>query len=338
LLNRAKLRAIARAAGAQLGPDHDVVEFGPGAALVAGRSAWVLLTADGVAGIESGCGLGAAIIWARRAGTDELHVVAERGAGVMARRAVAFSMPIHVHEISGGDVQEAIPAPFAAAPPPSPDHLELVPVIVAAGADAVVEGGIVLGEVRGLEVCRVVDGAPGAGPRLEVGIGAHDRRAFAMIHGDVPAADALGGVVATVTAVRGPGLPPHPLQRLAAERLLRWRLQQDPASVGLATLHPADPPVPRRNLVERTSCVGTGERPDGATVAVVCSVGVDLDVIPYAADARLAEGGGGEPGVGMGECRRSPEVIVAVPARDALAATRELAGALRHSVTLATVD
>ena len=51
----------------------------------------------------------------------------------------------------------------------------------------VVEHGVVTGEVRGLEVCRVVDDrTTGDGVRLEVGVGAHDREAFAIIHGDVP--------------------------------------------------------------------------------------------------------------------------------------------------------
>ncbi len=86
-----------------------------------------------------------------------------------------------------------------------------------------------------------------------------------MIHGDVPPADALAGVVDAVGAVRGPGRPPHPLQRLAPERLLRWRLAQDPSAVGMVAVWPTDPPVPRRNLAERSPCTAVGERADGST-------------------------------------------------------------------------
>ena len=130
-----------------------------------------------------------------------------------------------------------------------------------------------------------------------------------MMHGDVPPADALAGVVDTVAAVRGPGRPPHPLQRLAPERLLRWRLGCDPSAVGMVAVWPTDPPVPRRNLADRSPCTAVGERADGSTAVIVCSVGVDLDVIPYAADARLARG---EPGVGSGGTD-SAELIVVTP-------------------------
>ena len=72
----------------------------------------------------------------------------------------------------------------------------------------VVEHGVVTGEVRGLEVCRVVDVDDGGGRvRLEVGVGPHDREAFAIIHGDVPTRAALAGVVAAVAAARRPTRP-----------------------------------------------------------------------------------------------------------------------------------
>ncbi len=70
----------------------------------------------------------------------------------------------------------------------------------------------------------------------------------------------------------------------------------------------------------------------------MCSVGVDLDVIPYAADARLARGYE-LPTQGVGsEGKDSAGLIVVTPSRDAVAATRELADRLRHSLTLSTFD
>ena len=333
MLNRAKLGALARAAGAPRGPDAEPIEFGTGAAMLAGRAAWVLVTEADVADIASGRGLGAAIIWAHRAGATELTVFTEGGVGVMARRAGEFDLPIRVVAAPGADVSDVVPAEPSPVLAPDPAHLDLVETIAAAGAEPIVEHGVVIGEVCGLEVCRVVAGTDGAA-RLEVGIGAHDREAFAMIHGDVPPADALAGVVDTVAAVRGPGRPPHPLQRLAPERLMRWRLGHDPSGVGMVAVWPTDPPVPRRNLSDRSPCTAVGERADGSTAVIVCSVGVDLDVIPYAADARLARG---EPSVGSGGTD-SAELIVVTPSRDAVAATRELADRLRHSLTLSTFD
>jgi hypothetical protein len=184
--------------------------------------------------------------------------------------------------------------------------------------------------------------------RLEVGAGVHDREAFAIMHGDVPTHEALSGVVSAVADVRDVRSPAHPLNRLSPERFLRWRLEQEPWLVDLASVEAAPPPTPRRNLKDRTPCSALGRRLDGTPVVVVCSVGVDLDLIPYAADARLAASAwgvmrGGEPGVGAtvptgGELDfPEPDVVVALPPRDVVPATTELAGWLRHSVTLASV-
>jgi hypothetical protein len=60
----------------------------------------------------------------------------------------------------------------------------------------------------------------------------------------------------------------------------------------------------------------------------VCSVGVDLDVIPYAADARLAAG------IGLVGGSSPAETLVVLPERDLLPVTVELADQLDHSVSL----
>ena len=90
--------------------------------------------------------------------------------------------------------------------------------------------------------------------RLEVGVGAHDREAFAIMHGDVPTVDALAGVVrGGRRAPSSPAAPHHPLNRLAPERLLRWRLEQDPALLGLARRRDR-PSRPCRARTSRTAC------------------------------------------------------------------------------------
>ncbi len=158
MLNRVKLGALARAAGAPRGADAEPIEFGTGAAMLSGRAAWVLVTEADVVDIASGRGLGAAIIWAHRADATELTVFAEGGAGVMARRAGEFDLPIRVVAASGADVSDAVPAATSPVLAPDPAHLELVATIAEAGAEPVVEHGVVIGEVCGLEVCRVVAG------------------------------------------------------------------------------------------------------------------------------------------------------------------------------------
>ena len=195
------------------------------------------------------------------------------------------------------------------------------PVIVAAGAAPVEEHGVLGGEVRGLEVCRaVVDDAPlapgGPGARLDVGIGEHDREAFRLVHGDGSVDGALAQVVAEVAAHRRPGAPAHALNRLARERALRHRLVADPSLVGLAALAPAPPPVARTNVADAVPCVALGTDDSGAPVVVVCSAGVDLDLVPFAADARDALAG------------PDARLLLAVPEGDDLPVTRELAARL----------
>jgi hypothetical protein len=181
--------------------------------------------------------------------------------------------------------------------------------------------------VRGLEVCRVVDDPVSGEPRLEVGIGAHDREAFALMHGGVTTAESLRRVVAIVEEHRRMDAPPHPFNRLARERLVRWHLVNEPSSIGAVVLAPVAPPVPRLNLKDPVPCVAAGRDEAGASIVAVCSVGVDLDLIPYAADARLAVEATGDV---------TARLVVVTPARDRVKVTEQLAGLLRRPCELAT--
>jgi len=271
---------------------------------------------------DDGHGFGAALVWALRRGATSLSVVTGRGSAIIARRAGEFALPIAVWTVDGTELRPAVGEPAGLEVPADALHLDLIPAIEAAGATAVVEHGVVSGEVRGLEVCRVVTASDDPSViRLEVGIGAHDREAFGLLHADVPPGEALARVVAAIAAYRDPRAAGHALNRLVPERLLRWRLAEQPDALGLAELRAVASPVPRPGLKERTACTALGRRPDGTEVLVVTSVGVDLDVIPYAADARLDYGG-------------DAETIVVAPARDLVAATRELNAALRRPVAL----
>jgi hypothetical protein len=235
-----------------------------------------------------------------------------------------------------------VPEPLPAPASPLDEHLELVSVIEAAGAAANVEHGVVVGEVRGLEVCRVVDqptvghfaelgdiDAPAAlvppmdaGVLLEVGVGANDREAFRMLHGDIPTVEALAAVVDAVREHRSPDAPQHPLNRLGQERYLRWQLQTDPGLVGLVSVEPAQPPLPRPNLKDPVPCVAHGVDSAGREVTVVCSVGVDLDLVGFVADVQ--------------EMVDTP-VVVALRSRDAVAITRDVLQLLGSQVDIRVV-
>jgi hypothetical protein len=328
-----KLRALATD---HLGAPVDVepIGFGSGAGLVVDGAAWVIV--DGPAGRT----LGASLVWAIRQHASSLDVVAEQGGGQLARRAAGFDFPIRVWF---PEERTLLPVVAEAAPPISAadsEHLDLFSLIEAGGATPLVERGVVTGDVRGLEVCRVVDEptvgnfaelndvpadlipAPAEGVILEVGVGANDREAFQLIHGHLPKVAALAEVVASVSAHRSTEAIQHPLNRMAPERFLRWQVQQDPAILGLADLGPVDPPVPRQSMKHAEPCVARGVDASGAPVAVVFSCGVDLDLTPFIADVALSL------------TDDVDRVLVVVPARDLVAATRDLAALLDRPVEL----
>lgn len=325
-----KLRALV---GDHVGAPVDVapLAFPQGSALVVDGAAWVLV--DGAADRS----LGRALAWASRVGAASLDVVAERDTGLLARRAAAFEFPIAVWHASDRVLLPAVAEPVPLPPSADPEHLALCSLIEEAGAEPAVEHGVVFGEVRGLEVCRVVSQPtvghfaesvdavvdPVPGVRLEVGVGAADREAFSMLHGDVPTVDALADVVRSVRAHRSAGAPQHPLNRLARERFLRWEVSRDPSEFGLRALRPAEPPLPRPNLKDPVPCVAAGDRADGAPVTVVFSSGVDLDLMPFVADVAAMT---------------DDELMVALPTRDLLPVQHELAGMLRRPVVLAGLE
>ena len=342
-----KLRALV---AEHLGVDVETEPegFGAGAATLVGGAAWVLV--DGPAQRR----LGAALAWAVRRGASSLHVVADEGGGTLARRAGGFSFPVSVwfaHErtllpVVAEEVEQR-PAPDA--------HLAMAPMIDEAGATPRVEHGVVTGEVRGLEVCRVVDepttgnlvelgDLPFAPPRapgdggvvLEVGVGANDREAFQLVHGDVPTSEALAGVVEAVRRHRGGRAARHPLDRMAPERFLRWRAEVDPSLIGLASLEAAAPPVARRTMKQPEPCVGRGVDLDGRPSVAVFSAGVDLDLAPFVAD--VVVGLRREAEAEADPDAEAVRLLVVVPERDALPITRDLLALVDHPSELVTLD
>jgi hypothetical protein len=275
--------------------------------------------------------LGAALAWMLRSGASSLHVVAERETGVLARRAGEFATSISVWHADGRTLLPAVPEPLVPPPDVPRHHASLRELIGSAGADPQVEHGVLFGDVRGLEVCRVVDDADLGTTRLEVGVGAHDREAFQMLHGDVPTTESLERIVEIVRHHRRVGAPQHPLNRLGAERFLRWRVVDDPTLVGAVSMSVAEPPVPRGNLKDPVPCVASGVDADGTVVVAVCASGVDLDLVPYAADARLAVEAAA-PGVGGGT-----RLVLVTPGRDQVRVIGELVGLLDRPAELVAV-
>lgn len=273
--------------------------------------------------------LGPALAWGQQQGVRELHVLVDdpNAAATVARRATAFADPPTVWRVDGRTLHAAEPAdPQPPLPPPTGVET-LVALIEAAGIDVVVEHGVVTGEWLGLEVARIVDGPDG--PRLDVGVGRHDREAFTLMHGEVPRAEALQAVVDAARRHRAPDSEAHPLGRLVPERWLRALLLDQPALAGAGTLAAVEPIVPRDSVKDVIPAGAAGPARSGdEAVVVVTSVGVDLDLVPEAADLRIRHDQGRSA---------ASRLVLVVPERDALSVTRRMAERLVLPAEIVTV-
>src|SRR5262249_26771629 len=111
---------------------------------------------------------------------------------------------------------------------------------------------------------------------------------------------------------------------LARSRWLRAVVCAQPALVGAADLDPVAPPLPAPDLTDNGAvpCLGLGV--DGRRLVVVCSTGVDPDLIPTAADSRA-------------RYQPDAELVVVGPEGDDHPVTAALASALARPATLRTV-
>jgi hypothetical protein len=319
---------LATLVAGQWGPaDRQRHALGAAAALTGpGTVAWVL------ADEAPERALGPALVWAERQGVGELHVVVDGPAdavATVARQARLFAPPtpeVWAVEGTGLVAGAAMPAPRPSETPAPP---ELVDLLIDAGLEIVAEGGVVRGEINGLEVARIVHGTTTAGvpiaqPQLEVGVGKADRELTAMVHGGLAPVDQLARVVEIVRRHRRPDAPRHPLNQLVPDRWLRAVLSRNPGAVGLASLRPAAGARPRANLSERGVAIAVGEDAGGVSVVVACSVGIALDLVPSAADAREAI----DP---------TARLVLAVPERDDHPGTRHLAARLHRPAEVVPV-
>jgi hypothetical protein len=257
-------------------------------------------------------GLGPAVRWAAARGARSLALIADAEvAGDLARRAglmVGDLLDVEVWAARETELEPAEAAPVADPPTVPASHRALAAVISEAGARPVDDHGRLIAEVAGLEVARVTD--DGEGPRLSVGVGQADRELQGYIHGHLDDDTNLRRAIAAVVRHRRPGAAAHPLARLARQRWLRSVLLDDPGLVGLAGLEPISPLRPRDTVLGAEPVAARGP---GAIV--VCSVGVDLDLLPEAADYRHRE----DP---------DADLVVVVPQRDHRLVAGSLAGSI----------
>lgn len=269
--------------------------------------------------------LGPALIWSQRHDVTNVNVLIDddNTAAIVARRASAFALSVMIWRIDGKQIHPAIPALSAFENSLSDESQAFLELLQANGLDVIVEQGSLRGELRGLEIARVVDTEEGA--RLEVGVGRHDREAFTMVHGNIPPAEALKRVVESVEAVRKVDAHAHPLRRLAPEGWMRWRLVREPNLVQAESLQPIAAPIAAESVNDVAPSFAFGRALSGEPLVVACSVGVDPDVVPSAADARLC-------------FAENAKLVIVLPERDAHPVTIRLANALRKPAEVVTLS
>ncbi|MEY3423684.1 MAG: hypothetical protein RLZZ285_409 [Actinomycetota bacterium] len=328
-----RLRAIVDAqrggagAGGAIGgrSDVEVSEFGQAVGLVIDDVAWVLVTGN----YERS--LGPALMWALRKNATSLKLLLGERAGELARISAHFDFAIEVFEVdAAGVARVAVPKDATKIEVSVADEM-FADFIKSAGADVVREHGVISGEVCGLEVCRVVRATSasdldGAGEsELEIGVGAHDRETFKLLHGRTATVESLRKVIAEVAARRAVGAQVHPLNQLARERMLRHYVCLSPQLVGAKSLQPAQPPIARTNLKDVVPCCAVGVSLTGEKVVVIFNVGVDPDVVSFGADAR-------------GQINASADLVFAMPTRDIVPAVEQIAQMLRRPARFVGVD
>ena len=307
----AKLRALVKRGWPEV-----TVEPTPaagGAAIHLDQRAWVL-----VDGTDAALGFARALLWGLHRRVTELHVLMDRNADVpaVARQAACFRTSITVWEVVGADLAVVHAEPLPSEPPLDPRAEAFRDPILSAGAEPVVEWGMLSAEVFGLQGARVRTAEDGVA--LEVGIGKHDRLVNQVAWGSRPPAEALAPVVEAAREARLSGDRFHPLNQLARERWLRHRLRRRPGLVGAARLASIAPPRPLGDLRLPLLAPAVGEAGDGAALLVACSVGFDPTFVPMAAELHAARTAPGTP------------LVLVLPERDVhpltLAAVNELRG------------
>ncbi len=275
--------------------------------------------------------VGRALYWAQSNGAVQVEILAagppspvagaRSVASDLARRASLLSAPegdgaaVRVWATEGATAVPAQPGPVAVPPVLPAAYWALAGLITEAGARPIDDNGQLVAEVAGLEVGRVVvppslDGD--AAPTIEVGVGQADRELSTLVHTGDDVNTGLRRVVAAVVQHRrGHGDSHHPLSRLARERWLRALVLDRPELVDAAELSPLVPLRPRQGLVRAEPSAAAGTLRSGQPVVVVAMVGIDLDLIPEAADYRA---------------RWNPEaaIVLVLPERDLALNTRLL--------------
>ena len=252
-------------------------------------------------------------------GAPSLVLFCDEGAGAAARLASCFDFPIEVRAVAGSTSEPAEPEPLPVVPPGPDDVDDLLEQLAGNGLEVVLEDGSWRGELLGLEVARVAlwpaeTGGDGR-HHLEAGVGRFDRDAAAAMHEGESTREGLRRALGIVSERRHRGAGTHPLSLLARSRWLRADALADPGTVGAVSLEAVQSTFPADSVREESPAAALGADPHGAEILVVFGSGAGLDLVPVAADTRELHA-------------PDARLVLAVPPRDHMAVTDELAARL----------
>ncbi len=334
LLLAAKLRTLVAQHWPELIADAAPVPFAGGAALLSPkeRNVWVLIDEtvierdpmdqpdplDALPALPRGW-LGGAVLLAIRQQMSTLFLMAEHFTGDDARRSSAFGLQPTLFNIVGRSLTPVVAEEFVEREYPTAMVEMFSGLITQAGAEPVVEHGVLRAEVLGLEVGRAELDDDGV-PQLSVGVGRHDRLAQSMMYGVTEVGRSLGEAVAAVRSYRRGDAGIHPANQLSPERWLRDLVVMQPSLANVAAPVTAVSGTIEPRLKVPSPAYALNASSD---VLVACTVGVDLDAIAAAADAALFYG--------------ASRIHLVTPAGDDVPAIRELAAACRFPVDVVAV-
>ncbi|MCB1255996.1 MAG: hypothetical protein KDB26_02775 [Microthrixaceae bacterium] len=275
----------------------------------------------------------AALSWALKVGSAHLTMFVDFDAGAAARFASYFAhgpeFTVTVRGVAGSTSAPAdadlIPELIVTPEPPE----GLIEQWRAMDLEIVNEHGVTRGEVLGLEVARLVVWPSETGGddqlHMEVGVGRFDRDAVWAVNDGQNIDKALIETVRIARASRFPGAPPHPLQRLNRERWLRSMIIRDPSLVGASHLAAVGMTTEPAGMKDAHPAAAFGVDDDGNPMLVVASAGVDLSVVPLAADLQAAL----DP---------TAELVLAVPRGDVHPIQVRLASMLQPQASVIALD
>ncbi|CAI8383772.1 MAG: Uncharacterised protein [Acidimicrobiales bacterium AG-410-I20] len=273
-LLRGKLLAIVESAGYEIA-DSDDKNQTHDSALLTKDNCWLLVNDE-----TPQSALGKGILLLSRHPHLELCLIFEDAisAGVAARQAAGLNIRCKVMLLHNQTLTQVDPSSFPKPFEIIPISEEFLSVCEAAGVSVICENGTWRGEILGLEVVRL------EGENIQIGVGRFDREAGELLNYERSLFDQLVSASNQIRSQRNAEAGSHPLATLARERWLRHSLLEDPSVVGLKDVEPIDSVHERENLRDPFPAAAIGKDEDQKKVLVVCSVGVDIALVPLTAE------------------------------------------------------